>query len=128
MLATSDKNITELLGEAILFASIQFSIGSVEMSSKFSVKNFATDDETLQNAADSLSDYLKISIIWTIGVMLLLYSKFKLIGSITGLFSNLVVILWIYFSYVNAFKAASKKSNLKMPKINVFSPTFTLVK
>jgi hypothetical protein len=124
----NNKNITELLGEAILFASIQFSIGSVEMSSKFSVKNFATDNETLQNAADSLSDYLKISIIWTAGVMLLLYSKFKLIGSITGLLSNLVVILWIYFSYINAFKAASIKANLKMPKINLFNPSFNLVK
>ena len=39
------------IGEAILFASIQFSIGSVEMSSKFSVMNFSKDQETLQNAA-----------------------------------------------------------------------------
>ena len=43
----------EMLGEAILFASIQFSIGSVEMSSKFSVKNFCSDQDTLQNAADA---------------------------------------------------------------------------
>ena len=119
------KNITELLGEAILFASIQFSIGSVEMSSKFSVKNFATDDATLQNAADSLSDYLKISFIWTIGVMLLLYSKFKTIGAIAGLISNSIVIMWIYFSYVNAFKAASEKANIKMPKINLFTPSIS---
>ena len=38
------------IGEAILFASIQFSIGSVEMSSKFSVMNFSKDQETLQKA------------------------------------------------------------------------------
>jgi len=117
------KNITELLGEAILFASIQFSIGSVEMSSKFSVKNFATDNATLQNAADSLSDYLKISIIWTVGVMLLLYSRFNLVGAIAGLITNLIVILWIYFSYINAFKSAAEKANLKMPSINLFTPT-----
>jgi hypothetical protein len=46
----------EMFGEAILLASMQFAIGSVEMSSKFSVKNFSKDQETLQNAADALSD------------------------------------------------------------------------
>jgi hypothetical protein len=35
------ENNMKMIGEAILLASIQFSIGSVEMSSKFSVKNFS---------------------------------------------------------------------------------------
>ena len=69
-LSKSD-NYMKMIGEAILLASIQFSIGSVEMSSKFSVKNFSKDQETLQNAADALSDYLKIGIFWTIGVAIL---------------------------------------------------------
>ena len=51
------------VGEAIVFASIQFSIGSVEMSSKFSVMNFSKDQETLQNAAYALTDYLKIALL-----------------------------------------------------------------
>ena len=38
-LSMSESNM-KMIGEAILLASIQFSIGSVEMSSKFSVKNF----------------------------------------------------------------------------------------
>jgi Zn-dependent protease with chaperone function len=117
-----DVNPTlEMLGEAILFASIQFSIGSVEMSSKFSVKNFCSDQDTLQNAADALSDYLKISIIWTIGVILLLYSKYKWVGALAAIVSNLIVILWIYFSYMSAFKSAVNKTNtMKMPYINIF--------
>lgn len=44
----SNKENIIMFGEAILLASMQFSIGSVEMSSKFSVKNFAKDQETLQ--------------------------------------------------------------------------------
>uniref|UniRef100_A0A6C0CYY2 Uncharacterized protein n=1 Tax=viral metagenome TaxID=1070528 RepID=A0A6C0CYY2_9ZZZZ len=114
----------ELLGEAILFSSIQFSIGSVEMSSKFSVKNFSNDQATLQNAADALSDYLKISIVWTLGVILLLYSKYKFIGLLAGLISNLIVILWIYFSYITAFKAACDKTpGLVMPKLHLVTPS-----
>jgi len=117
---TEINPVLEMLGEAILFASIQFSIGSVEMSSKFSVKNFCSDQPTLQNAADALSDYLKISIIWTIGVIFLLYSKYKLVGAVAAIISNLVVILWIYFSYMSAFRSAmSKNSNLVMPSINI---------
>jgi hypothetical protein len=57
------KTPTLIIGKAILFASLQFAIGSVEMSSKFSVKNFATDQTTLQNAANALSDYLIVSLI-----------------------------------------------------------------
>ena len=91
------------------------------MSSKFSVKNFCNDQPTLQNAADALSDYLKISIIWTIGVIFLLYSKYKLVGAISAIISNLVVILWIYFSYMSAFKSAmDKNSTLVKPSINIF--------
>ena len=62
----------ELFGEAILLASMQFAIGSVEMSSKFSVKNFSKDQETLQNAADALSDYLRIGWFWTFGLTICL--------------------------------------------------------
>lgn len=118
---TEINPVLEMLGEAILFASIQFSIGSVEMSSKFSVKNFCSDQPTLQNAADALSDYLKISIIWTIGVIFLLYSKYKLVGAIAAIISNLIVILWIYLSYKTAFRSAmSKNKTLVMPFINIF--------
>jgi hypothetical protein len=126
-LSMNDTNINptlEMLGEAILFSSIQFSIGSVEMSSKFSVKNFSNDQNTLQNAADALSDYLKISIVWTIGVVLLLYSKYKLLGAIAGFISNLIVILWIYISYMSAFKSATLKNpDLKMPSIYLITPS-----
>ena len=123
-LLSQNCSTVELLGEAILFSSIQFSIGSVEMSSKFSVKNFSNDQATLQNAADALSDYLKISIVWTIGVVLLLYSKYKFIGLLAGLVSNSIVILWIYLSYMSAFKAACVKTpGLVMPKLHLITPS-----
>lgn len=120
----NNNNLIELLGEAILLASIQFSIGSVEMSSKFSVKNFSKDQPTLQNAADSLCDYLKIAFVWTLGVTLLLYSKYKLQGLIAGIVTNLIVTLWIYFSYMSAFRSASEQiPGGCMPKLHLFTPT-----
>lgn len=110
-------NYAKMIGESILYASIQFAIGSVEMSSKFSVKNFSKDDETLQNAADALVEYLKIGIMWTIGVTLLVYSNHGFRGLIASLLMNLLIIVWIYCSYLQAFNAASKKYGLKFPKI-----------
>lgn len=109
----------KMVGEAILFSSIQFAIGSVEMSSKFSVKNFSKDQETLQNAADALSDYMKIGILWTIGVGLMLYANYGCEGSIISVLANLAILTWIYVSYVQAFKAASEKYKLKMPAIKI---------
>ena len=108
-----------LLGEAILLASMQFSIGSVEMSSKFSVRNFSKDQDTLQNAADALSDYLRIGLLWTIGLTILFYAKYDKIGAIICLLSNILIITWIYYSYVLAFDCASKKYNLKSPSVNI---------
>ena len=114
------KDNMKMLGEAILLASIQFSIGSVEMSSKFSVKNFSKDQETLQNAADALSDYLKIGIFWTIGVTIMLYSNHGVPGAISAVTINLLIIMWIYVSYIQSFKMASQKYNLIMPRISIF--------
>jgi hypothetical protein len=88
----------KMLGEAILYSSIQFAIGGVEMSSKFSVKNFSKDQETLQNAADALSDYLKIGFLWTLGVTILLYCNYGVVGAITSMVVNLLIIMWIYIT------------------------------
>lgn len=118
------KYYMKMLGEAILYSSIQFSIGSVEMSSKFSVKNFSKDQITLQNAADALSDYLKVSVLWTIGVMLLLFGKYGYLGGIIGFVSNLLVVMWIYVSYIKSFDIAAVANNLKKPKVNLFIPLY----
>ena len=110
-----DNNTLKMVGEAILYSSIQFAIGSVEMSSKFSVKNFSKDKETLDNAIEALYDYMKIASIWTIGVALLLYSSYGLTGFLVGLVANLVIIIWIYMSYIEAFRIAANKYGYKCP-------------
>ncbi len=112
-----DENKMKMIGESILLASIQFSIGSVEMSSKFSVKNFSKDQETLQNAADALADYLKIGILWTIGVAIMLYANHGVAGLISAVIANLAIIIWVYTSYIQSFKIAAEKYNLVMPKV-----------
>jgi hypothetical protein len=110
-------NWPKMLGFSIILSSIQFSIGSVEMSSKFSVINFANTQPILQNAADALRNYLYIGGMWTIATILVMWGQYGLIGGIIGLIANLVYIAWIYFSYVNSFKKAAEKYNLEMPKI-----------
>ncbi len=107
------------IGEAIIFGSIQFSIGSVEMSSKFSVMNFSKDQETLQNAAYALSDYLKIALLWTVGTSLIMYSNFHKLGLYANLIVNAVIVGWIYYSYHICFQKAAEKNGLKYPKIFV---------
>ncbi len=114
-----DNETLLLFGEAILLASMQFAIGSVEMSSKFSVRNFSKDQETLQNAADALSDYLRIGIMWTIGLTILFYAKHGKVGAMIALITNLLIIAWIYYSYLNAFEYASKTNKLTDPTVSI---------
>ena len=114
-----DNEYLVLFGEAILLASMQFAIGSVEMSSKFSVRNFSKDQETLQNAADALSDYLRIGLLWTFGLVLLFYAKHDAIGSVIALITNLLIIAWIYFSYLTSFEYAAKTNQLYLPTVSI---------
>jgi hypothetical protein len=109
----------ELFGEAVLLASMQFAIGSVEMSSKFSVKNFSKDQDTLQNAADALSDYLRIAVFWTIGLCILFWARYSIVGILMALITNLLIVSWIYYSYINSFEIAAKTHNLQMPTVSL---------
>jgi hypothetical protein len=110
----------EMFGEAILLASMQFAIGSVEMSSKFSVKNFSKDQETIQNAADALSDYLRIAVLWTVGLGVLFYARYNAAGVIMSLITNILIVAWIYYSYIHSFEVAAKMYNLQIPSVGIF--------
>ncbi len=110
---------SEVIGQSILLASMQAAIGSVEMSSKFSVLSFAKDQDTLQRAADALTSYLIIALIWTLGTSMILYSEFGHLGLIYSVITNAVIVGWIFISYWRAFGIAAKRNNLEMPKLFV---------
>ena len=89
------------------------------MSSKFSVKNFSKDQETLQCAADALMDYMKIGMIWAVGTILVMYAKFGWKGAALSAVMNSIIMYWIYSSYITSFNNAAKKYGLKFPDIRI---------
>jgi hypothetical protein len=103
----SSNNWPKILGQAIFYSSIQAAIGSVEMSSKFSVMNFSKDQETLQNAADALRNYMYIAFLWALATVLVLYSQYGMNGAIAGFVANCAYVGWIYFSYIRSFSVAA---------------------
>jgi hypothetical protein len=109
------KSIITIMGKAILFASMQFAIGSVEMSSKFSVKNFSKDQTTLQHAADALSDYIFVGIVWTLGTCMMFWGSYGMRGSIVNFIANFIIMAWIIQSYKASFIYSCNSGNLKMP-------------
>lgn len=111
------NNLPEMLGQAIFYASTQASLGSVAMSSTFSVKNFSKDQEILDNAADALREYIYIATFWTIAAMLVLYSQYGGYGAVAGFLTNMGYIMWIYCSYMKAFKESADKYKLKVPVV-----------
>lgn len=117
MFNLSSKEMAKVVGQSVLYASIQASIGSVEMSSKFSVLSFAKDQDTLQRASDALANYLIIGTLWAFGSSLVLYAQYNLTGLILGILVNALMMAWIGVSYWKAFKEASERNNLKMPKL-----------
>jgi hypothetical protein len=121
LISMENRELAKLVAKAIFYSSIQSSLGSVEMSSKFSVLNFSKDQITLQRAADALRSYMIVATIWTVGTMLALYASHGWCGLWIGLAANLVMMAWIYFSYIKAFKGAAEHYGLQEP--TVFSPT-----
>jgi len=113
------KQILKMLGEALLYSSINVSLGSVEMSSKFSVRSFSKDQETLDSASNALADYVLISTFWTIGVACLMFAKYGLPGLISGIIANTLITAWIILSYRKAFQTAVTKYGLVFPKFNL---------
>jgi hypothetical protein len=111
------RELAKLVGKGIFYASIQSSIGSVEMSSKFSVINFCKDQDTLDNAAAALKGYIIIATIWSVGTALSMYATHGYIGAMIGLVANAIMMTWIIVSYIKAFATAASKYNLKKPTI-----------
>ena len=112
--------LAALIGKAIFFSGLQFSIGSVEMSSKYSVENFSKDQATLQNACNALSTYIVIAVIWTLATCLVLYADHGQSGIFWGFVTNFAFAGWIIFSYYLTFKKVAKMYNLVMPKFFQF--------
>lgn len=106
----------KLAGEAILLSSIGFSIASVEMSSKFSVKNFSTNQKTLAAASTALDLYVFIGFLWMVGVTLMLWGSYGAPGAVWGVLTNVAVLAWIIASYLHAFKQASEQNGVKYPR------------
>lgn len=116
-LAHRNGGLVSIIGTAILFASLQFSVASVEMSSKYSVKNFSKDQTTLQHAADALSDYIYIGTLWTVGTTMMAWGSHGMIGCIITLVANVVIMLWIILSYLKTFNYACDTHKLCMPSM-----------
>jgi hypothetical protein len=107
----------KIIGKTILLSSIGFSVASVEMSSKFSVRNFSKDQTTLQRAADALDAYNLVGGLWALGVCFLMYGQYGMKGLVSSIISNTAVLLWINLSYLHAFRQAAKDEKLKYPKV-----------
>lgn len=106
-----------LVGQALFLSGLQFALASCEMSSRYSVSNFSKDQKTLQSAANALSTYLIIAIIWTIATCLVLYPDNGKTGIFWGLACNLIFVSWIAVSYILTFRKAARENGLQMPKM-----------
>jgi hypothetical protein len=118
----SDANWSKIIGESLILAAIQTSLGSIELSSKYSVMNFSKDQDTLNGAMVALREYCLIAILWMVGTCAVLYSQFGWKGFVTGFVANNAVLVWIIISYMKCFKKAAIKYGLKEPK---FWDTYT---
>jgi hypothetical protein len=107
----------KVLGKAILLGALQSSIGSVELSSTYSINNFSKDQATLQRGADSLSAYIVIGTLWTIGCMAILGAQYSWEGALFAFGINAAMMLWLICRYIRTFQQVVEREKLQMPTL-----------
>lgn len=110
-------SLLKIIGKAMMLGSQQYALGSVLMSSSFSVKSFSKDQKTLQDAADALRQYIVAGVVWMISNVLVLWASYGTAGGISAFISNIVVMIWIWKLYTDAFQNAQDVYGLEKPKI-----------
>lgn len=109
------QKIAKIAGKSILLAGFLVALASVEMSSRFSVINFAKSNDVLQNAANALTAFTIIGCVWAIGSTAVLYSSYAVPGLVAGIISNAMILAWIIISYRAAFDRAAAENGLERP-------------
>lgn len=109
--------LLKIIGKAMMLGSQQYALGSVLMSSTFSVRNFSKDQETLQAAADALVNYMYMGIVWTLSNVLVLAATYGWSGGISATLSNIAIMGWMWTAYLKAFKIAQDKYGLQPPAL-----------
>ncbi len=107
------QSCARVIGKSLFLGSLTTAIASVEMSSKFSVKNFSKDQKTLDHAKQALREYLMIGTIWLVATVLVQAAAYGLFGAATAIAANLMFMIWIYVSYQRAFREAAQTHNLQ---------------
>jgi hypothetical protein len=109
--------VVKMLGKALMLSAQQYAIGSVLMSSTYSVKNFSKDQVILDNAADALKNYFLVGFIWLLSNAMVLGATYGFNGVLAATVANAAVMAWIYYIYKKSFNEAAQMYNLKFPKI-----------
>lgn len=115
-----DKETLILIGDITIATTVQFVIANLLMTTTYNIIHFYKNQISLQHAANHLSNYIKISLICTMALVLLFYAKNDIIGAIITLIINILIIIFIYVNYTEAFKVSAKNNNLDYPDINFF--------
>jgi len=109
-------NLKQLIGNAIIYSSIQLGFAGLNLTSRFHINHPFTDQQTLQNESDALEDYIKIGCLWTLGVVILFYEDYGWVGFGVGLTLNVLIMTWIYFSYIKVFDKVAEKYGYEYTK------------
>lgn len=111
-----NKELIKIVGSALLLSSQIFALGSVEMSSKFSVINFSKDQKTLDKARDALSSFINVAAVWMVATISTLYATHGYCGAAFALLFNVIITGSIILSYFKSFEQAAKEYNLQYPE------------
>jgi len=115
--APNEATLPLELGQALVFASVQPALASMQMSSRFDIVNSATTQDLLEQAARDLRSFMIIAIIWAVGSTLVMYIQFSWRGAFINLVGQGLVGYWIFSSFRNAIVNQALRKNLQVPSV-----------
>lgn len=113
---SDNKDLIKIISKGLFYGGMLYGIASVEMSSKFSVINFAKDQKTLDRARDALDSFIYIAGVWITATVLSLYASHGYCGAAFALLFSVIITGSIIWSYFRSFKQAADEYKLQYPE------------
>ncbi len=111
-----DNNIL-LIGELFLAAISQFAFSQFFLCSSFSIRHMVTKHDVILQIYEGLNKYLTIAITFTIIASIFFYIKLGIDETIIFIMLNILIIMIIYYDYIDAIEHVIKTKNIQMQNI-----------
>lgn len=107
----------KIAGKVLVSATVQLSLGSLELPSRFMIRTFTRTQEAVDATVSEMYSYIVIGLLWTIGTTILMYVQHYYIGAVLNMTVNLLAMWWIIYRRYSVLVETATKYGLQVKSL-----------